>query len=608
MRLLLKGFLAVPLLILFSCSAPVDIEGDVFLVKGDGKPQPSAAKEVIFVEGLSLEDVLIKAYLESVSNIAQENSLAYKELCNSSSELQQSHILKLEEAVNKSTKEGVDKNIVDQEGSCSSLQEQLKSAKSLSSGNEERFNNLIASEQSKITKAKTEKARLNSILEKKITNKEKALYKEFMKNIKISTRVQNKRSSYNKYNANAEVIVVNNSQFNIKIKEPILIEYYNSEGDPVGTTSNDSLYDCSFNPGRMQKGLKITLSSVNLSSKDSYGFTMGGYLPKGGSQSRRSPYNSFCPKNYISPEERMKMSKKYGEDKKGWPDLSLPDFSKGYKIKSGTFIPLEDEVRVEKGSSVTYTSKEISFREIAKRENYIERGQIKTQEKIVETAKKQIRKIEKESNEDPAIAKSFNTENLLLACTSHLDIIKEKKKEIESRQSSLDVTTKCDISEPKKLSDSFILEKEGDISKLKNLMNADYSSVASLGALNVFADSPFRTSTNISGHYSLKEVPPGNYVIYSSYQDNFNEGIYLINKEIKEGVAIDLSNANFYEVGSLVNVLDIFYEKCSEKVCGEEDLRNTLDIQEAVRRNKERMKALEDLEDSLERIKNLLDY
>ena len=31
-------------------------------------------------------------------------------------------------------------------------------------------------------------------------------------------------------------------------------------------------------------------------------------------------------------------------------------------------------------------------------------------------------------------------------------------------------------------------------------------------------------------------------------------------------------------------------------------------IQEAVRRNKERMKALEDLEDSLEKLKNLLDY
>ena len=181
MRFFLKGFLAVPLLILFNCSSPVDIEGDVFLVKGDGKPQPSAAKEVIFVEGLSLEDVLIKAYLDSVSNASQENSVVYKELCNSSSKLQQSYILKLEEAVNKSIKEGKDKNIVDQEGSCSALQEQFKSAKSSASETEEKFNNLIASEQSKISKAKTEKARLNSILAKKVANKEKLYTKNLWK-------------------------------------------------------------------------------------------------------------------------------------------------------------------------------------------------------------------------------------------------------------------------------------------------------------------------------------------------------------------------------------------------------------------------------------------
>ena len=89
--------------------------------------------------------------------------------------------------------------------------------------------------------------------------------------------------------------------------------------------------------------------------------------------------------------------------------------------------------------------------------------------------------------------------------------------------------------------------------------------------------------------------------------DNFNEGIYIINKEIKEGGAVDLSNANFLEVGSLANLLDVFYEKCSEKVCGEDDLRNSLNIQEAKRRHEKRKDQLEELQESLERLKNLLD-
>ena len=88
MRFLLRGFLAVPLLILFSCSAPVDIEGDVFLVKGDGKPQPSAAKEVIFIKAESFESILIESYLGSVQEEAQKNAAIYLELCATSSAVQ----------------------------------------------------------------------------------------------------------------------------------------------------------------------------------------------------------------------------------------------------------------------------------------------------------------------------------------------------------------------------------------------------------------------------------------------------------------------------------------------------------------------------------------
>lgn len=601
MRFLLRGFfLAVPLLILFSCSAPVDIEGDVFLVKGDGKPQPSAAKEVIFVEGLSLEDILIKVYLESVSDRAQESSLAYKELCNSSSKLQQSNILKLEEAVNKSTKEGIDKNIVDQEGSCSSLQEQLKSAKSLASENEERFNNLIASEQSKITKAKTEKARLNSILQKTITNKEKALYKEFMKNI-IITAINDRRTSYS-------LKVTNNSPYNIKIDGHLKVQFYNYLDNPIGSHNRMSSYtrygECSgVFSSYLEPDFAIHSDKINIErGVDNFGFEKSDFFVKGATAT--DSLNHVCIERF-TPTERLELTKKYGADEKLWPDKNKIDYDKGHKITSGKFIPLEDELRNEKGGSIVYTSEEINFLTIARNLNWPESSKIKKQEEIIKNAKKQIRKINKESNEDPTIAKSFNSEKLVLACTSHLDIIEEKKKEIESRQSSLDTTTKCDISEPKKLSDSFVLEKEGEIGKLEELMNVNYSGIASLRALNVFADSPFRTSTNISGHYSLKEVPPGNYVIYSSYQDNFIEGIYLINKEIKEGDAIDLSNANFLEIGSLANLLDVFYEKCSEKVCGEDDLRNSLNIREAERRYEDRKGELEELQESLERLKNL---
>ena len=603
MRFFLKGFLAVPLLILFNCSSPVDIEGDVFLVKGDGKPQPSAAKEVIFVEGLSLEDVLIKAYLDSVSNASQENSIVYKELCNSSSKLQQSYILKLEEAVNKSIKEGKDKNIVDQEGSCSALQEQFKSAKSSASETEEKFNNLIASEQSKISKAKTEKARLNSILAKKVANKEKALYEEFMDNIIIEAIGGAPYDSKTRF----ALKVTNNSPYNIKITGDLRLQFYNYLNNPIGTNSRSSYLFCDSTLS--ENGFKMSSAKINKNrGADNFGFVKSSFLAKGESAlsnafaSSASNYNYICHERF-TPSERLKLTKEYGADSKLWPSKNEINLDKGYKITSGKFIPLKDETSNEKDGSIVYISEEVSFLTIARNQNWPESSKIKKQEEIIKNAEKQIRKINKESNEDPALAKLFNSEKLILACTSHLDTIEEKKKEIKSRQSSLDATKKCDMSEPKKLSDSFVLEKEEDVAKQKRLMNLDYTSIASSSALNVFSNSPFKTSTSISGRYSLKEVPSGNYVIYSSYQDNFNRGIFLVNKEIKEDGAVDLSNANFYEVGSLGNVMNIFYEKCSKKVCGEDDLRNTLDMQEAKRRHEKSKESLKELEEALRRLR-----
>ena len=72
------------LLILSGCG-PVKIEGDVFLVKGDGKPQPSAAKEVIFVNAESFEDILIESYLESVESDLESNAQITKGICENAS-------------------------------------------------------------------------------------------------------------------------------------------------------------------------------------------------------------------------------------------------------------------------------------------------------------------------------------------------------------------------------------------------------------------------------------------------------------------------------------------------------------------------------------------
>ena len=145
-----------------------------------------------------------------------------------------------------------------------------------------------------------------------------------------------------------------------------------------------------------------------------------------------------------------------------------------------------------------------------------------------------------------------------------------------------------------------------DSSKLEELLGKDYSVDARYEVLKRFSESKYKASTNISGHYLLSDIPKGNYVVYSSYQDNFLSGIYLDNIEITGDSQIDLSNIQFKEVGSLSNVIEVFFELCSGLICSESDLKFTLDLDEAERRYKKEKESLEDLQDSLRELERLL--
>ena len=78
----MKKFFIIPIAIaVLSGCGPVKIEGDVFLVKGDGSPKPSAAKEVIFIEANSFEDFLINIYLKTVESNLDSSTLIIREIC-----------------------------------------------------------------------------------------------------------------------------------------------------------------------------------------------------------------------------------------------------------------------------------------------------------------------------------------------------------------------------------------------------------------------------------------------------------------------------------------------------------------------------------------------
>ena len=123
-----------------------------------------------------------------------------------------------------------------------------------------------------------------------------------------------------------------------------------------------------------------------------------------------------------------------------------------------------------------------------------------------------------------------------------------------------------------------------------------------------FADSKYITSTNISGRYVINEIPKGKYVIYSSYADNFNSGIYIDDIEITDEAQIDLSNTKFLNVSSLQSLINAFYRQCSGTICSDSDLRYTLgnSIDQAERSYKDLKESEERLQESLRELERLL--
>ena len=162
------------LLLIIGCG-PAKIEGDVFLVKGDGKPQPSAAKEVVFVKAESFEDILIKSYLESVQEEANMNAGFISDICNSGSAIMISAKEDIQDALNGRKANGKMNNVTDQDGSCALIQKQFDKESSAATSSRNAFNALLAQEETTIAQAEAELINLRDRLEKKTARKENAL-------------------------------------------------------------------------------------------------------------------------------------------------------------------------------------------------------------------------------------------------------------------------------------------------------------------------------------------------------------------------------------------------------------------------------------------------
>jgi hypothetical protein len=566
--------------LLTACGGPVNIEGDVFLVKGDGKPQPAAAKQVIFIEGESLESILIDAYLSSIEELAEKNSTIIRGLCKNSSNNWIAALDEGQDTIDQAIESAKTNGITDPDGSCSIIDLNAEDSKVIAQAKQNSFLSLINQEQVKIDQATISLSNLNKILNTKISERENELYENFAKGIEITFSYKNATGSNRGKGFKANVIVSNNTQYNIRLNDPIYLETYNVEGDPVGSHYPSGLYECWYSPGSMIQHLEIAPSGINKSfGVDEFGFAKSSFLPTG-SSAVASPNNYYCNGKSLTSSQRLKMSKKYGNNESDWPNLDVPDLSKDYKIlpNSGRFIPVLPEVRTETGDVVTYESMEVSFRAIAAQQNWAETELIDIEEKIINKARKEIIRIRSQLAKNPLIATMQNDKRAADSCLAHQEEIIAQNETQAFANQKLDSVNSCDVNNLS-IMDDLLLTDDLDFEKKYRILEFDYASDASLSAMSIFANAKYKASTNIAGHYVMNELPRGQYIVISSYADNFLEGIFLANEIIDADRSLDLNNSQYFSIPSIRTLIDSFYAQCSYELCTKETLKHSLDLQ-----------------------------
>jgi hypothetical protein len=561
---------------LTACGGPVDIEGDVFLVKGDGKPQPAAAREVIFLsinEGTGLEELLTDIYLDAIKDEVAKNKASINDLCIKSTNIIQNSLDKKNDSLSKIINSAKSEGITDPDASCSIIISKANKSAVAATEKETQYNELILLEQNIIDEANSKINSLIQSMTSKINQHKTELYENFTKNI-----IFNISRTRKKGDDNGQFKITNNTPYNIRLSGNIIIEVYNSSGGSIGTHYTSSLYECSYNPSRMTKGLLLSESLVNLNrGEDEFGFRYSSFLPKGDT-TKNFRYNSFCSRSFTS-SERLINTKEYGDNEEIWPDPQEPDLTKGYKIISGgKFIPLDDEKRIEANNKVVYSSKEINFNNIASAKSWSEKSQMKSEEKKIKNAKIRLAKLQMDKSNENLIANSISDEKTKKNCTDHINNVAIQEEEIFITNTLLNTFKSCDLDNGD-LVWSLVLEDESDIRLRDKVLDVNYSKKATSEALNIIANAEHKVSTNISGHYQINELPRGEYLVISNYSDNFIEGIFLSNALFNEDGIFDLSNTNYFSIPSFGYLVEKFYENCSYISCTREDFKNSLNLQ-----------------------------
>jgi hypothetical protein len=595
--IMLVSFLSI-LFIASSCSKKVDVEGDVFIIKGDGTPQPSAAKDVSFIKidaenadpKEALIEILTNIYNQAYQGIeyTSENLTSFcmvsnndviKELKNTNDEFQK---IKLANNV-----------FADLEGKCSDfLKIKLK-------------NHQSSVEDSLLTINDQKNTIENNLQQiKSLANEDLKKLNDYLKNIQNDLK-----SKLNLTYKDRDFYLTNNSEFIIYLDfgGGPAYQYVSASGDLWGGniirsartidvydlrkkyTKRDQYgrvydkYDIFMEPGESFI-LEDFIDYPYIRSIDNATLKNGGIKFK--------ELNGKCPRGYDENQKLYYITPEQADIE--YACLNI-DTTKIHFIDDLVAV----EFPAEDSTSGEYFFKRINFNKIAKEKNgqpnAVKIQEIKESNKTIQVA------IDQSTQRNKSIGQNIKLSSG--QCALYED-------EVSYLEEGIGLFQECNFENLRKNSDwwlerGYAVNTDGsefDFYSSKIASSLKPISLQSFASL--VEDSTLSAITTINGSYALKEVPSGDYLILSEYIDNFNQGTYLKTTNLisSDGQREDLSNDNFFNV-PLFYLVDSFFSHCETSVSCPDKLtwfkEVESDYEAFVKSNDEIEQALNALKESL---------
>jgi len=506
MKFLLLPISLILALSLTGCEKP-QIQGHAFIIKGNGDIKPSAGRTVYLIPEKSEHSLISKALNAVSASTLNAIEPQLTKLCSSAHDF----ILKADSKIISEIQLIKDNGNIPLKG-CGTLQEGADSLNSISANIEAKFLKETADIESKIK-------RESLIRSAKIASSAKKLERDAL--AKITARL-----SINPI-IESKIALTNKTDYCIK-----------------GSVQGDVF----------SKGIKIGRVEMSYSPtmlKDKYGFPMDCAI---------TPHSK-------EPLESARMT--FWLDRiRHYPKLKLLVEKHGLPLKNGRLIPDKvvvtaakfglAPVRKKAGDSIKYTSKSVSFSKIASQKSYSEDSNIASLNKELAALKKNYKS--NITHKQYTIAK-----NKLGSCISDQSQLEEKTHIVTSLSQISKTIANC---QPDQIDNKKLYKSLADLNRAHGAVFAlpDISNTISIAAteqvIRLINELPSRsTDTTINGLFKFKNVPKGNYLLFSEYKDSFVSGFWLNPITVQESGQFDLNNNTFTAMEYLTHLKIMILKK-----------------------------------------------